>query len=424
MKRKFEELRENLDEFIEQNDYPVLVVGCLPDELAYVAKFFQALDEKHPADFVLAFPQPFLSAGGYLDLVAASLKAQLEAAVTLRAERGEKPFPDLPATVTDSRREPGARLAALLDYLRTLLPNEIEHRVAVAFLPLDCADFAAYARLVETVFPVGGFPPSMAALRVLVYDDRSKKLIANDLRDRQIDRVLTFDVDFSTPALTNALSVGAADTSLPLPERMSCLTQLAALDYSYKRYPDAIEKYGVLYRYYESVQLPSMQALCLLGTGDVLRASGQLLEAKEMLQRGLALALDHKALAMLLNGMLSIVELCFDLGHLSDAESYADSGSQVAAAALNPFAYADLLERKGDAQVAQGRSEDAVVSYGRARDIAKMYGYAHRSESVLPKLIAVYDQRGQFAERRDAERDLANAKAGSNGGAASPSASA
>ena len=28
MKRKFEELRENLDEFTQQSDYPLLLLGC------------------------------------------------------------------------------------------------------------------------------------------------------------------------------------------------------------------------------------------------------------------------------------------------------------------------------------------------------------------------------------------------------------
>jgi hypothetical protein len=59
--------------------------------------------------------------------------------------------------------------------------------------------------------------------------------------------VLTCEVDFSTPALTDGLSQGAADVSLPVTERMACLYQLAALDYTYKRYPDALQKFGVLH---------------------------------------------------------------------------------------------------------------------------------------------------------------------------------
>jgi tetratricopeptide (TPR) repeat protein len=412
MKRKFEALRENLDEFVSQNDYPVLVVGCLSDELAYVAKFLQALDEKHPADFFVVFAQPFPAAGAYMDGVVAALKLQLEAAAEARQQRGDPPFPPLPDTVGDGRRRADARLRDLLEYLRTLLPNEREHRMVVGLLPLQCPDVEGYARLVGTVFPESDFPVWMQALRIVVYDDRSLKLIAADLEAREIERVLSFDVDFSTPALTDALSVDAADTSLPVAERMGALLQLAALDYSYKRYPDAIEKYGVLFRYYDGAGLPAMGALCLVGAGDVLRASGKPLESKEMLQRGLALSLDAKALAVMLNGLLSIVEVCFELGHFEDAESYADSGAQVAAGALNPFPYADLLERKGDAQLAQGKRDDATASYAKSRDIARMYGHTHRLESVLPKLVSLYGNAGMFEEQRSASDELARVQRG------------
>jgi tetratricopeptide (TPR) repeat protein len=412
MKRKFEALRENLDEFVSQNDYPVLVVGCLSDELAYVAKFLQSLDEKHPADFFVVFAQPFPSAGAYMDAVVAALKVQLQAAAEARQQRGESPFPALPDAIGDRRRPADARLRDLLEYLRTLLPDEREHRMVVGLLPLQCADVDGYALFVGSLFPQLDFPEWMRALRVVVYDDRSQKRIAADLQARKIERVLSFDVDFSTPALTNALSVDAADTSLPVAERMGALLQLAALDYSYKRYPDAIEKYGLLYRYYEGVGLPSMGALCLIGAGDVLHASGKPVESKEMLQRGIALGLEHKALAMVLNGLLSIVEVCFALGHLEDAESYSDSGAKVAAAALNPVPYADLLERKGDAQMAQGRRDDAMASYAKCRDIARMYGHTPRLESVLDKLVGLYGSAGMFSEQHDASSELARVRAG------------
>ncbi|HEY4015788.1 MAG TPA: tetratricopeptide repeat protein [Polyangiaceae bacterium] len=425
MKRKFEALRENLDEFVTQNDYPVLAVGCLPAELAYVVKFLQALDEKHPADYFVVFPQPFDTAEGYLDAATRDLQVQLQAAGEARAQRGDPPFAPLPNDVVDRRRPPEQRVHALLDWMRGLVPNEQEHRVVVGFLPLECRDVGAYARLMESFIPPKGFPQWMQALRVVVWDDRVDRRLGSDIRARKVERVLTFDVDFSTPALTDALSVDAVDTSLPVAERMACVLQLAALDYSYKRYPEALAKYGILFRYYEGVGLAPMQSLCLIGAGDTLRASGKPAEAKEMLQRALALSASAKSLPMLLNALISIVEVCFDLGHHEDAESYADSGAQVAAGALNPFPYADFYERKGDAQSAQKKQDEALASYGKCRNLARMYGYTHRAESVLGKLVQIYGERGMASEQRDAARELAEVhKAPVPGTPAGPSAAA
>jgi tetratricopeptide (TPR) repeat protein len=406
MKRKFEELRENLDEFVDQNDYPMLVVGCLSDELPYVVKFLQSLDEKHPEAFFAIFPQPFVSASGYLDAIVASLRVQLEAAGPLRAERGEPPFPPVPAELADYRCPPDQRLFAVLRYLRSLLPNENEHSVVIGLLPLECQDYPGYLKLMSSIMPIPDVKPWMAALRIVTYDDRSQRLMLKVLASNNAEHVLTFEVDFSTPALTDALNREAADTSSPVPERMACLMQLAALDYSYKRYPEAIEKYGVLYSYYEAQGIPSMQALCVLGVGDTLHAAGQLPAAKQVLQRGIALAMEHKQLAPLLNLLISATDVSLDSGQHADAESYADSGTRVAAGVLNPFAYADLHEKKGDAQVAQGKYAEGMASYKRCQELCEMYEYFHRWKSVLAKQIRWYDAAHMGRERADAEHAL------------------
>ncbi len=371
MKRKFEELRETLDEFVQQDEYPMLVVGCLSQELAYVVKFLQGLEDKHPQNYFVVFPQPCDDPARYLDGVVESVRLQVEAAGSMRAERGEPPFPPLPRTLSDPRRTPAQRLEAVLHYLRSLLPNEDEHRVVVGLLPLSCKDFESYGKLMTTIMPLPTVQPWMKALRIVAYDDRTHKTLATAMRDCKVEHVLTFDVDFSTPALTDALARDAADPSVPVPERMSCLMQLAALDYSYKRYPDALEKYGVLFKYYEAEKTPAMQALALLGTGDTLRAAGHLKLAKQRLQQGIAIGMEHKVLPVLLNLFTSISGVCMQLSHFDEAESYADSGAQVAAAVLNPFAYADMHELKGDAQIAQGKLTDGSRRTSVARTSAR-----------------------------------------------------
>jgi tetratricopeptide (TPR) repeat protein len=406
MKRLFEELRENLEEFVAQDDYPALVVACLPEELAYVASFLRALDEKRPADFILIFGETFGSPQGYVDGAVAALRAQLDAAAPVRQERGEPPFPPPPALLEDRRQSPASRLAGLLDYARGLLPNEADHRVVVGFLPLACSDPDGYAELMASILPGRELTSAWRAVRMVAYDDRSGRPLAPRITAQGNDRVLLFEVDFSTPKLTDALNVSAADTSLPLAERMASLLQLAALDYSYKRYDDALAKYAALYAYYDAQKIPAMGALCLLGAGDTLRASGQIGPGKEMLQRGIAFALEHRALPPLLNGLMSIVELCFEQREFEEAEGYADSAARVAAGSLNAIAYCDLLERRGDAQLARGKLGEALQSLQKCRELSGKYGYHAREISALTKLVPLYEQLGR-PEHSAAERELA-----------------
>ena len=261
MRRKFEELRDSLDEFVEQTDYSVLVVGCLPEELAYVLKFLQGLEDKHTENFLLMFGQDFEAAGPYLDALTDALRGQVEAAAPVRAERNEPPFPPMPSELFEAHRPADQRLIGLLEYVHRLLPDEPGHAVVAAFLPLRCDDISAYARLAASVIRASETEPWMAQLRVVFYDDRSRRLLSNAMQQRAMAHVLTFEVDLSTPALTDALTKDAGNASLPVAERMACLLQLAALDYSYQRYPDALDKYRVLYTYYEAIDIPSSQAM-------------------------------------------------------------------------------------------------------------------------------------------------------------------
>jgi hypothetical protein len=389
MKRLFDELRENLDEFIAQNDYPALAIVGTVDELAYVGAFLRALDDRNPADFVLLFEQPFTGAVDYMEAIVQALRVQLDAAKSVRTERGDPPFPPLPPALDDRLLRPEERLRKLVEYARTLLPNETDHRLILALLPRTCADDHAYAKLVTSVLPTGAPPASLRAVRLVLHDARDGRPLAALIQSQRVDRVLVLELDLSTPSLTNALTLAAANTSLPVAERMPSLLQLAALDYAYRRYDDALAKYRTLYAYYDGQRIHAMSATCLFGAGDALRARGDRDAAKALLQSGIVLALRHRVLLPLLNGFLSLVELCFELGEFEEAEGYADSGAKVAAAVLNPIAHCDLLERRGDAQRATGKTAEAIASYEWCHRLSEKFRYRPCQKSAHGKLVAL-----------------------------------
>ena len=407
MRRKAEELRETLEEFVSQVEYPMLVVGCLEEELTYLLKFIDGVEQSHPEAYVTIFSGSFTSPAAYVDSAVEFLKLQLAGAEPVRIERGEPPFPPLPPEIEDPRLPPPQRLQRILVYLGSLLPNDTEYFVVVGLLPLTCTDFPAYSQLVGTVMPVPEPAPWMATLRIITYDNRAQPILKPVMERAKIDQVLYYEIDFSTPAMTNALSVDAADRSLPLADRMACLHQLAAIDFSYRRYPDAIEKYAVLNDYYASINQPGMQATCVNGAADALRSGGQLEAAKSLLQRGIALGMEAKSLPALVNLLISITDLCSQMGQHAEAESYADSGAQAAAGAMSPTVYADMYEKKGDAQVAQGKVGEGFASYKRCEELCKLYEYFYRWKSVLARQANLYREAQMYNELRATEHELA-----------------
>ena len=162
MKRKFDRLQESLAEYLQQDDYPMLVVGCKTDELAYVAQFLKGLGETLPAHLLVVFAQPFIHPAQWIDAMLEGLRPQLQVLTNQRAEAGEPPPPALPLDLEDARCPPVQRLHALLHYLLALLPDQDDYRLAVGLLPLECADPRALAELIATLVPHPEIPAWMA----------------------------------------------------------------------------------------------------------------------------------------------------------------------------------------------------------------------------------------------------------------------
>lgn len=391
MKQKFETLRATLDEFVRQDEYPMLIIGCRPEDCAYVLTFLRGFEEVLPSHAIAGFGQPFVNAAQWVGEIVEAVRLQLEYAGPARAERGEPPLPSLPLALQDPRRPAKARLHELHEFLPGILPDEIHYRVVVGLLPARCDDIEAFAELMAAIVPFPAPPAFMRALRVIVWDDRERALLRTAIRAWPADHVLSHVEDFSTPALTDALVREAGDRALPLDQRMGALVQLAALDYSHGRHGAALDKYAVLHEHYFQTKQPALQGLALLGAGDTLAAAGQLPDAKQRLAQGIAVALASSSLPLLVNLLGSIARVCMRLGQPDEAESYADSGIKAAAAAINPFAYCDLHEQRGDAELAQGKLSAALASYTRARELCRANEHLTTWRSVLDKQIRIYE---------------------------------
>ena len=113
------------------------------------------------------------------------------------------------------------------------------------------------------------------------------------------------------------------------------------------------------------------------------------------------------SLPVLLNLLTSVTDVSAALGQHDEAESYADSGSQAAAAALNPFVHCDLLAKRGDAQIAQHKLGEGLQSYTRCRELCRSYGHFDRWLAVIDKQIPIYANANMQRECRYLEDERA-----------------
>jgi tetratricopeptide (TPR) repeat protein len=406
MRQKFEDLRVNLDEFIQQTDYSLLLVSCRPEDCAYIARFLDGQDAARPESFFIVWPGPFVDASRYVTSLVQFLKQRLEEAKSAREERGDRPFPAPPLPLEDELRDPALRFREWLEFLVTLLDDPENQSFVVGLLPNDCQDAEGYARLVGSVLPIPSRPAWLEPLRIVAFDSKEAPQLVPLLDQRSADSVLTWEVDFSTPALTDALAREASNPSLPLEERMMSTLQLAGIDCAYQRHAEARAKFALLYDYYAEPPQPTMQAICLHGAGESLLATGENEEGKRFFERALALCMrDDKAFGPMLIILQSLIRVCFLLQRHAEAESYAKSGGALAAASLNPSLYAYLEELRGDAQRAQNKSEAALQTYEHARKLAEVYELQTVWKSVLDKLVQLHSEAGRNGHAHELQRE-------------------
>lgn len=406
MRRKLDELRANLTWFVQQREELVLMLDIVGDEVVYVLKMLDVVEQGRPGDVFLLFAHPLDDLHGYMAALMDNVTTQIEGANALRKQDGLAPWPALPPRCLDARVPPSERIKALLDYVRGRLPNG-DHHVVLGLLPTVLRDAAAYADIIGGLIPRRGLEPWMARTRIIVRDDRSARFLIPRLEKEGAARVLFYqDLDLSPEGLVQSLVDEAGDASVPEDDRLNALVQLAAIDYSHGRFLDSIRKWGVLFEaYVRKADIP-MQALCLGGAGDVLRRVGNLVEAKKKYQQGIALAQDLSAFPVALNLLIGVGEVCIQRKEWEEAEGYLSVADQLASRLRLVYPKCDIMDRHGLALLALGRTEEAHAKWRATADVSREIQHYSRCESALNNLIHLYERARMPAEARSHRREL------------------
>jgi tetratricopeptide (TPR) repeat protein len=413
MKKKINELRQTLKEFVDQRDFFTMVVKTGEQDMALFLKVLQGIERESPSDLFLIFAHDAKTHGEYVDRILANLEVQIDGANELKEKEGVEKWPVLPSVCLNTNNDPDTRLASAMAHVRQLFPLEDDNRIIWGFLPLSLENPAAYHQAVRR-FLAKEPEPWMRGQRILVRDERSNPFLAEWLAENPSDLVAVHELDLSPEAMTSALVDEAQDQEVPPDQRMTALLQLAFLDFAHKRFEQATDKFGVLYNYYAESNQPALQALCLYGHGDILRHSDQVPEAQKRFKQGLALAVPTQNLPIILNLLLAIGDCCLTLGEWEDAEGYFDYANKVAGKSFNVYAKCDALEKRGDAQIKSEKVGEAIESWKTVAELARQFQYHSRRRSSLEKLLPLYKEMEQqeavdrcYAELDATQRNMA-----------------
>ena len=374
-------LLTSLKDFIAQPDYPTLVLNGTDASMVFPSRSLAAFDRQDEANYYLLFPQPLADAKGYMGVVAESLTQQLEVLNTELAARQLQPLPSLPASVMDARYPLGERMRAMVQHCGQHLPGAAP--IVWGFLPGELSDVAGYRQLVGPLLAEQEVEPWMERHRFILRDSAPASPLTKELHAAKNDRVLAMELDFSAEGFVQGVVDTASDKAAPPDARMNAFFQLAAVDFAFKRYPEALEKYGACFNYFEQQGNKPMQALCLSGAGDTQLRTAKPDEALKFYQQCLAIGVDEKSLPLIQVSTFGAGNACLQLSRFEEAEGYLKHADDASAKMHNPFAKCDAMEKRGLAAWHQGKTEQAIDIWTKGKELAKQFSYPTRAISIL-----------------------------------------
>jgi tetratricopeptide (TPR) repeat protein len=409
MRQEFMGMESALREFIKQPDHPTLIINASDSDVAVPASLLNNWDREWDTHIFLLFPFECGNAGQYLDHCMQALAAQIgafnqEQERTKEGADADAAWAPLPLFCRDPRQTPAKRMQAAVEHVRGLITDPVD--IVWGVLPTTMGDAPGYRKMVACFLE--GYQPWMDGHRFIVRDDRLAPALLPEMQRRKRDDVLAVSIDFSVENAANSLVETVNNPGHAMAERMQALSQLAALDLAYKRYPQALEKYSLLHAYHLESGDVVGQALALGGAGDVDVRRGQLKEAKERYQQALAVAAPSTNLMPTMNLLLAIGECCLGMQQFAEAKEYLQLASNVAGAMSSPFAKISAMENLGLAQVALGEGGDAVATWVAAKDLGKQFGLLEHCDIILSHLVDLHTRVGlrERAHTYRQERDM------------------
>ncbi len=404
MKKLFDAVTARLREFAAQRDTLGLIVRSPAHESAYILKILQGEDETDTSNVYWSFAEDFAGSRPYADAIVAAYEAKLKGVQELQAKEGQEPWPGLPPEAADPKGAPAARIKALMIHSRGLLPKLDGHAVIWTFFPQKIDAPLEYALFFEALLKHEMPFPWCHHLRILVRDERTPALLAG--LPAKVGRLQEYAPDLSQPAMEKAVEEEAADETAPLPQRLQNALILANLDFSHRRYAEALKKYDVLLKYYLATKNTTFAALTLNGMGEVYDRMEKPREAKAHFEAALLPAIEGDSKPILLNISLNLGNLMAKHKQWPEAESYYGSAATFAQALLIPQTRMQALDNQAQCLYRLGKPKEALEAWDGALTLAKGLDEKDFQKQMLQRKQALFRATGHTEHEKAVTKEL------------------
>ena len=406
MRKVFDRVTQRLQAFVAQRDDLALIVRVPEAEGALLFKLFDTMEESATSEMYWVFGDAFKDAASYAATVVENFAAR-HALFRLVQEQEKLPiWPPLPPALQDASLAPAQRLRECMTFARSLLPAPEGFVIVWVMFPMQIADRVAYAALMREVLQ-HEFPfPWCHHMRIILRDDSADPVLASTLR--KAPRIAWYEPDLSSQAFEKALEEEIDDKTLPLEQRLQAVLVSAGMDYSHRRYDQALSKYQLLLRYHMAKGNHPLSALILNSIGEIFLARGKPKEAGECWETALVPATegDPAPLPILTNIVWNLASLRISEKKWPEAENYFNEAQKLATLQRNASFKVVALEHLGQAQYEQGKIPEALETWNAGLTVAEKLELRAERKGVGERLRKHYTRTRDQAKLRELDQRM------------------
>ena len=397
MRKLFDELRGQIEAFLDQRDQNALIVQAGVREHVALCGTLEALSLGGSPHVFLTFGDPFEAPVQYGSALFNTFELK-------HKELAQAVKPELPRALFDDRTPAVPRVRQLLTFARELMAERTDLLLVVSLVPREIRAAQAFATFVDELLQADPFAPWCRNMRFILREDAGSPELSRSRARRTQARYYTSDM--GDAALVRELENEANNEALPTAQRMQSLLILAGMDSSYRRTDQALEKYNLLAEYHFGMRDLPMLALSLNGLGEACALAGRRDEARAHFERALTPALQAKDVPSLINITFNLAHLHQALGEWTRAHEYLSSLSVLARASLNAALQVQCLEQLGTCARKAGSVDDALKEWRAGVTLTEGLGMHDQQLGFLRRIREVIAERGRTSEVREIDRQM------------------
>ena len=387
MRKLFEQLLVTLREFVKQRHDLLLVVPCADTDVPLLAKALRDLDRESASDLFLLFAEDFAAPDTFVTRMAMRLQEEHDLVTNVTVAESSR-LPPLPTDFVDLIQSPLTRLEAGMSYAHSLIDARVGQHFVWGMCPGSIQNANAYLELLEPLLPHPEIRPWMRGARIVARVPADFELAASPLANAKRVCVKPFAIPPDTHE--NELLATAADSRLPLPDRMQAEVQLAYLDYAYARFAPAIERFLTALAFFQWADVPVMEGLIICGLGDIARRQENLGEAQHWYECAVVPAAKDGNPILMSTIVQNLAAIAFHQKRFVDAEERYGELVTLKRAMVEEEGLAEALEWQGLSQEHQNAYERAIVCWHEGALICKAFEMTERLPRMLQHLKRGY----------------------------------